>query len=218
MPVVENLSPMLVIAVLTGLLSVYYLLALLTRIKRLKLLSALRRLTALAVFASITGMLSLLMVGTQGYHALTKEVPAATIKVSPTGEQSFHATMKFADGSQQSFSLKGDELLVDAYVLKWKPWTNILGLHTAYRLDRVSGRYKVIDDETRKQRSVFAINNSGGKGLAQWREDFSALSFLLDVEHGSASFVDAEDSKEFQLMVTTDGLLLRPLTATDSAE
>lgn len=214
MPVVENLSPMLVVALLTGLLSIYYFLALFMRIKRLKLISALRRFTALVVFSSITGMLSLLMVGTQGYHALTKEIPAAQIKILPTGEQSFHATMEFADGSQQSFSLNGDELLVDAYVLKWKPWTNILGLHTAYRLDRVSGRYKALDDETQKQRSVFAVNNGGNEGLARWREEYSALSFLLDVEHGSASFVDADEAKELQLMVTTDGLLLRPVVAT----
>ena len=211
MPLIENVSPMIVVASLTGLLSIYYLLSVVFRMKKLKLFGALKRLIAFFVMGFITFSITFLLLGTQGYNALTKEEFAANIKVTPTGEQSFHARMEFSDGQYQVFSLKGDELMVDAYVLKWKPWANVLGLHTAFRLDRIRGRYKDLQDEKNNQATVFAINAKSGAGLAEWRQEYSALSVLLDVEHGSASFVNANEPAEYQLAITTNGLLIRPV-------
>ena len=210
MPIIENVNPMTVIAALAGLLSIYYFLSLLVRIKKLKMFSALQRLTAFLFFAAISLTISVVVIGTEGYLALVKEEAVATITVSPTGKQSFHARMDFVDGTHQVFALSGDELMIDAYVLKWKPWVNLLGLHTAYRLDRIRGRYADIDDEKSLPQTIYAINVKSSRGLAQWREDFQILSLLLDVEHGSASFASVERDKQYQLMITTNGLLIRP--------
>ena len=210
MPIIENVNPMIVIAVIAGLLSIYYFLSLLGRIKKLRMFSALQRLSAFLLFALISLTISVVVIGTEGYLALVKEEAVATLTVSPTGKQSFHARMDFNDGSHQVFALKGDELMVDAYVLKWKPWVNLLALHTAYRLDRIRGRYSELDDEKNKEQTVYAINVKSNRGLAQWREDFQVLALLLDVEHGSASFASAEKNKVYQLVVTTNGLLIRP--------
>ncbi len=210
MPVVENINPLLIIAAFTGLISLYYLVSLLSQVKRVRVFASIRRLGSFLLFFMITSTISVIVIGTIGYQALVREESVARIVVSPLAEQRFNARLLFPDGSQQVFALKGDELLVDAYVLKWKPWTNILGLHTAYRLERVVGRYRSIEDESSKERTVFAISNKTGEGVAQWREDFKVLSFLLDVEHGSASFVNADEKKSYQLMITTDGLLIRP--------
>ncbi|WP_196140938.1 hypothetical protein [Aliikangiella sp. G2MR2-5] len=212
MSVVEHLNPMLAAVFITGALTIYNLISLILKVRKLKLVSAFSRLFSLFVFTTVTGALSIILLGTQGYNALTREEKVARVIVTPVGQQSFHARLRFNDGTEQVFSLSGDELLIDAHILKWKSWTNILGLHTGYRLDRIAGRYRAINDEKSKERSVFAIQNTDGKGIAQWREDFSMLSALLDVEHGSASFVAADKQTEYSLMVTTDGLLLRPLT------
>jgi len=211
MPSVENFNPLIVIAAITGLLSIYYFLSVLFRIKKLKMFAALKKLSAFLLFAFVTLTISFFLIGTHGYRALVKEDAIATITVSPTGEQKFHARMDFPDGTHQVFSINGDELMVDAYVLKWKPWVNILGLHTAYRLDRIRGRFQDIDEERNQPQSIYAINAKSGKGIAQWREDYQFLSLLLDVEHGSASFVSANQKKKFQLAVTTNGLLIRPV-------
>ena len=45
-------------------------------------------------------------------------------------------------GQTRKFTVHGDEWRIDARVLKWKPWANVLGLDTQYRLDRLSGRYE----------------------------------------------------------------------------
>ncbi|MDH5433715.1 MAG: hypothetical protein OEY19_07205 [Gammaproteobacteria bacterium] len=208
----ENLNMILIIAVVAGLLSLFYLISTLKRIKKLRLIGAVSRLAGFLLFLSISLTLSLIMVGTSGYHALTKEELVAEIEVKPIGQQQFQVNFVQVNQQPHHFILDGDELLIDAYILKWKSWTNILGLHTAYRLERISGRYKTLSDERNKQRSVYAISDESGTGIAQWREDHQMLSVLLDVEHGSASFVDADRVARYHLMVTTDGLLLRPLS------
>src|SRR5256884_7367049 len=39
------------------------------------------------------------------------------------------------------YDFAGDAFYVDAHILKWHPLASALGLHTAYTLDRVAGRY-----------------------------------------------------------------------------
>jgi hypothetical protein len=210
MNILENINPLLVIVIISGLLSVYFLFSFVAKVRRLKLLSSINRLMMLTLLLFISLTLSLIILGTQGFKSLTKEEFVAVIRISPADKQEFKALLSLEAGEQQLFNLKGDELMLDAYILKWKPWVNVLGLHTAYRLERVSGRYKNIEDEEKKERTVYAIKNKGGTGIVKWREDYSFLSFLLDVEHGSASFVNADKISEYRLMVTTDGLLIRP--------
>src|SRR5688572_16714915 len=86
-------------------------------------------------------------IGVQDYRAITHEEIAASIIVRPLGAQRYAATVRFPDGREAAFALAGDEIYVDAQILKWKPLANVLGLHTAYALDRIAGRYRAIDQE-----------------------------------------------------------------------
>ena len=69
--------------------------------------------------------------------AFTQEVVAATIKTEPIGPQRFRATVTLSDSSLHMFDLAGDAVYVDAHVLKWRPIGTLLGLPTAYELDRI---------------------------------------------------------------------------------
>ncbi|HSD96808.1 MAG TPA: hypothetical protein VLB06_06655, partial [Sulfuricaulis sp.] len=75
--------------------------------------------------------------GVQGYRALTHEEVAAVVRTEPLGPNRFQAQFRFPDGREVSYTLTGDQLYVDARILKWHPWANVLGLHTVYELDRV---------------------------------------------------------------------------------
>jgi len=41
-----------------------------------------------------------------------------------------------------TYPISGDEIYVDARILKWHALANLLGLSTAYELDRVGGRFR----------------------------------------------------------------------------
>ena len=169
---------------------------------------AIRLLSGLVLLAlgTLAGAIS---VGMMGYRALTREDVAARIAVRPAGPQRFMATIRFPDGRQATYDLAGDAIYVDAHILKWHPYANMIGLHTAYQLDRVAGRYHALKDEQEAKRTVHALGRDQMVDLYALRQRYTFLSPLFDAEYGSASFVPVTRPTELELRVSTTGLLMR---------
>ncbi|MEZ5660862.1 MAG: hypothetical protein R3E83_20815 [Burkholderiaceae bacterium] len=148
-------------------------------------------------------------VGVKNYQALTHEEPAARITVKPLGPQRFEADIVFADGRTASYELTGDEIYVDAHILKFKPLGNALGLHTLWELDRVTGRYRDIEQERRDTRTVHSLAPDRTVDLFELRKRFKGFGPLFDAEYGSATFVPAAEPAIFDVTVSTTGLLIR---------
>ena len=148
--------------------------------------------------------------GIRGYRALTHEEVAARIQVQPLGPQRFQARFELPDGRRPTFTLAGDELYVDAHILKWKWVASWCGLHTQYELDRVAGRYRELEDERTKERTVHGLAKARRIDLFRLARAQARLSRLLDAEYGSASFVPADRPAVYELRVSTTGLLIRP--------
>ncbi|HVH09173.1 MAG TPA: hypothetical protein VM736_05195, partial [Gemmatimonadales bacterium] len=91
---------------------------------------AVRGLTGLLLLA-LAALAGAIVAGLRTYHALTLEVLAATVTTDPLGPQRFRATILLPDRRLAMYDLAGDALYVDAHILKWHPWVNILGLHTS---------------------------------------------------------------------------------------
>jgi hypothetical protein len=168
-----------------------------------------RSFTAL-LFAALCAACLVLAAATQGYRALTREDVVAEVEVEPAGKQTFLAHVSFPDGQQVVHTLRGDQLYIDAHILKWKPVVNILGLHTAYELDRVAGRYASLDDEQKKPRTVVSIARPKRVDMFSLRQKYAPLRVLLDAEYGSATFVDVKSRARLEIRVSTTGLLVRP--------
>jgi hypothetical protein len=152
-------------------------------------------------------------VGLHGYRALTHEEVAAHVFVRPTGPQRFMTMVRFPDGRQDIFEVAGDAIYVDAHILKWKPLANLMGLHTAYELDRLAGRYESIEHERTAPRTIHALGPDRPVDLFSLRRRYAFLAPLLDAEYGSATFVPVTRPGEFEVRVSTTGLLMREVTA-----
>ena len=167
--------------------------------------------TAFGLLLAAAGTLALAVAfGSQGYRALTQEQPAGRIAVHPTGPQRFEARFVFPDGREATYALAGDEIYVDAHILKWKPIANLVGLSTAYELDRIGGRYRSINQERGAERTVHPLAPSRPIDLFELRRRYAFLAPLFDAEYGSASFVPVDGDAELQLLVSPTGLLIRP--------
>jgi hypothetical protein len=202
-------SPFFIASLVLGALGVILVLAAVAALLHVRLLRfAFRMLAGLLLLAlgALSGALSL---GIQGYHALTREDVAAHVSIRPAGPQRFTAVVRYADGRETAYALAGDEVYVDAHILKWKPLVNILGLHTSYELDRISGRYHVIEQERAAPRTLYALSPERPVDLFGLRRRYEFLAPLLDADYGSASFVPASNPAEFELRVSTTGLLFR---------
>lgn len=164
----------------------------------------------LVLLGSTVGLVSL---GLQGYRALTREELAARVVVEPKGPQRFTAKVIFPEGREAAFELAGDEVYVDAHILKWKPLANLLGVHTAYELGRIAGRYRDIGQERTAPRTVYALGRDREVDLFALRQRHAFLAPLVDAEYGSASFVPVNGPSRLELRVSTTGLLIRPVGA-----
>jgi hypothetical protein len=155
-------------------------------------------------------VLALVSLGVQGMRALTHEETAARIRLVPTAPQRYTATVSFADGRVETYALAGDQIYVDGHIVKWTPLANMLGLQTSYRLDRISGRYRALEQENTAPRTVYALGTPALVDLVALGARLPLADFF-DAEYGSATYVPVEGSGELELKVTTSGLLLRPL-------
>ncbi len=150
----------------------------------------------------------------QGYRALTREEVAARLVVRPLGPQRFSATFQIPGRPEAIYyELAGDAIYVDAHILKWKPVVNVLGLHMAYELDRVAGRYDDLDQERSAVRTVHTLTPERRVDLFRLRTRYAFLAPLLDAEYGSGTFVRVTKAAEFEVRVSTTGLLIREATS-----
>jgi len=168
---------------------------------------------ALALLAVLmlptSGLFGALGIGLRGYRALTREETAARVDVNPIGAQRFVVNFEFPDGRRTQYTLAGDELYVDAHVLKWKWVANWFGLHTHYELDRVAGRYGDLDDERSRPRTIQSLAPERRIDLFRLVRSHAQFAPLVDAEYGSASFVPADRPVSYDLRVSTTGLLFR---------
>jgi hypothetical protein len=169
---------------------------------------ALRTLAGVLLLA-LGGLAGLIGVGIGGYRALTREDVAAHIVVRPVGPQRFAATFLVPDRPEVTYELAGDAIYVDAHILKWTPMANVLGLHTAYELDRVAGRYDDIVQERSGERTVYSLVQDRRVDLFGLRRRHAFLAPLLDAEYGSGTFVPVTRPAAFEVRVSTTGLLIR---------
>jgi hypothetical protein len=205
----ENLP--VLFAVVSGILSILFFIITFKALRKKKVIPSTIRLLCALLCLALAALFGTISIAVQGYRALTHEEIAAEIRTQPLGTKSFMAYFKFPDGKEASYKLAGDSLYVDAHILKWKPLVNILGLHTAYELDRVAGRYMDIKDELSGPRTAFSISQNKVLNMFTLRQRYFALSPLLDAEYGSAAFINLDKAAKFEIRVSATGLLIRKI-------
>jgi hypothetical protein len=149
------------------------------------------------------------------YARLTHEQPVAQIVFEERGPQRFRATLaQVPSGQMQMFVLAGDEWQLDARVLKWKGWANLLGLDAQYRLERVSGRYREIEQERNDTRTVYALSENPGVDLWAMSTDYPRWLPFIDAVYGSATYLPMADGARYEVAITQSGLIAKPLNET----
>ena len=205
-------SPLLIAAIALGALGALMLLAGIFALLGVHPVRFVSRALAGVLLLSLAGTIGAIAVGVQGYQALTREEIAARLFVRPTDPQRFAATVRFANGREETFDVAGDEIYVDAHILKWKSLANLLGLHTAYELSRLAGRYRDIGQERSAVRTVYSLGAERSVDLFEIRQGNAFLAPLLDADYGSATFVPVTRPAEWELRVSTTGLLMREVS------
>ena len=163
---------------------------------------------------AVAAVLFVVSLNLHTYARLTHERPVAEIVFEQRGPQIFNATLtQVPNGEIQMFVLNGDEWQLDARVLKWKGWANLFGLDAQYRLERVSGRYRNIDQERSAERTVYALAENPGLDLWQMTLDKPDRLPFVDAVYGNAAYMPMSDGARYEVSITQTGLVARPVNA-----
>ena len=200
---------LIILSIFFALLALVFLAMTIKAAKKRKLIGTTLNLVILLLMISLTLLCATISVALQGYNGLIREELAATVQISPMSNQKFRASFTFADNSVASYLISGNEIYIDAHILKWHGFANILGFHTLYQLDRVGGRYSNLSDEQTKDRTIYSLSKNKYLDLFDLRQNYEFLAPLVDAEYGSATFINIEHTSKLNVMVSTSGLLIR---------
>lgn len=145
------------------------------------------------------------------YRRLSAEQPAGEIEFSSIGVHQFNGILIYPAGERAAFSLRGDQWQVDAKILKWQAFANLVGFDAAYRLDRISGRYSRIEDERSLPRTVYPLNPPNRLDLWELVHRYPSWLPWFDALYGSAVYLPMADSASYEIKVSQSGLIARPL-------
>lgn len=165
-------------------------------------------------FLGLSVLIIMLGANLHTYQRLTKEDEIATIQFWQSGPQQYLAVLSsLSQEQEQSFIIYGDEWQIDARILKWTAPATLAGLDSRYRLERLSGRYRDINQEKFGQRSVFDLSDE--PGIAFWPVITKLQAYLdwIDTYYGNSVYLPMADEAVFEIVLTQSGILTRPENA-----
>jgi hypothetical protein len=199
------------IIILLALFGVLLMLLACQRIYRARFIAATGSALASIALLALAGFLFVVSLNIHTYARLTHERPIAEIVFEARGPQQFRATLaEVPSGKMQLFTLAGDEWQLDARVLKWKSWANLLGFDARYRLERISGRYRDIEQERNAQRTVYPLSENPGLDLWLVSTRYPRWFSFVDAVYGSATYMPMADGARYEISITQSGLIARP--------
>jgi hypothetical protein len=201
-------TALIVVCALLGLL---FFVAAIRRLRRRRVMGGMAHGAAALIFLLAAGCAVLIGTNLRSYQRLSYEQPAAELQLARAGERQFDAVLSYPDGERANFPLRGDEWQVDARVLKWHAFANLVGFDAAYRLERISGRYSNLEDERTQPRTVYELHSPGRIDPWQLVHRYRSWVPWMDALYGSATFLPMADGALYEIKVSQSGLVARPL-------
>ena len=178
-----------------------------------------RRLLVSTVGYEVTGVMLLTVAATlllvssniHTYERLVYEQPIASISFHEIAPQYFSVELQENDSGESWFyELRGDEWQLDAQILAWHGFANLLGLDSYYRLHRLSGRYTSIDQERSMPRTVHSLAAEQRIDLWSYAHEYRKWLSMVDATYGSAVFLPMDDAARYSITISRNGLVARP--------
>jgi hypothetical protein len=146
------------------------------------------------------------------YKQVLQEQVVATIHFDKIEDQHYFAVLSDKNGQEQRVELRGDQWQLDARIVKWKGYLASFGLKPAYRLERLSGRYYDIEQETTEKRTAYNVHPEF-YGVDVWQLVNKHPDWLpvVDAVYGSATYLPMKDGALFEISLSNTGLVARPI-------
>lgn len=152
-----------------------------------------------------------LAAGITTYHRLSDEALIAQLSFEQLGPQHYRAHLVSLEvpGVGNTYDIAGDQWQIDAQFLKVKPWANVLGVDALFRLDRLSGRYRELAQQTARPPTAYDLSPHRGNWLARFMQSWDWLVLVADAEYGSSTYANIDTDTLYTVYRTQTGLITR---------
>lgn len=155
--------------------------------------------------------LGLVAADLHSYNSLEQENRVATLSLRELAPQRFRVQVTMMDGGEHDYEVLGDMWQMDARLIIWKGALAAMGMKTAYRLDRLSGRYLAVEQERLASRTVYELPESR-RGVDVWKWLYGQTWLpWVEANYGAAVYMPMKDGAEYMVSISRKGLLARPL-------
>jgi hypothetical protein len=107
--------------------------------------------------------------------------------------------------SEQTYIICGDEWELQGDIVKFADWTNLLGLHTGYKLTRLEGRYDDPNQERTAQHCLQELNGGDDNFFQTLQQQGGWLHPVVESAYGNAVILPS-DNKTYSIYVSQTGL------------
>ena len=165
------------------------------------------------LFLSLAALAISMAMNLYTYDIFTYEEPVAEVRFEELGNQYYRLYYIPEGKAAQTYEIRGDEWQIDARVIKWHGLANLAGMNTLFRIERISGRYRDVQQERLDVRSVYAIDALDG--IDVWTMSRKNQKYIpwIDAVYGSAAYMPMAGQARFQVSVSTTGLVVRAKNA-----
>lgn len=208
------LTPLLTLAVVAmALAGMALVVAGLVRLLRGRILRGM----SLGCFGAAVGGLAIVvgavLINFYTYGRLTQEKTVAEVSFERLGERAYRAHFTEPGAEPRAFFLQGDEWQLDVRLIKWQGMATLLGLDPLYRLERLSGRYRNLEQERSAQRTIHGLGARAGVDVWELAQRYQRWLPWVDATYGSGVYVPLAHGARYRVQLSNSGLLARPLNA-----
>ena len=170
-----------------------------------------RRALGLTISLALVGAVLLVTAAAISYHRLTEETLIAELRFAPAGPDRYQAYLRTGDRCEERvLPILGDQWRVDAEFVKWKYWaTALLGVESQYRLDRLEGRYRSVEEQNTKPRLAHDLEPGTTLDLVELAETLGRFNFLLDTSYGSSTYRGIDPALVYEIYKTPTAIITR---------
>lgn len=169
-----------------------------------------------AGFLALAGVVAFAGLNLQTYRALTKEREVVTISFEAADTpETYTATLIYPGGETDRFELSGDEWNLNARVITFQPFSNMLGYDSVYKLDRLYGRY---EDVSRASETMgVQLSENPGLDVRAMAREHGGRFGVRDASYGSGVYNPMADGLAYRVYMTQDALIARSANAATRA-
>lgn len=161
-------------------------------------------------FLGLAGLVGLVAYDLSSYAPLPQDKPLLTLSFKADGP--LYRVNLLEGGRERSVILEGDLWQLDVRLLQWKGLAALIGLQPGYRLEKLTGRFLAIEQQTLAQHARAELAHSPyGVDLWRWLRQGQHDLLMFDAQARRVTYLPIADDAVYAVSLTPTGLLAQPM-------